>query len=203
MSGQRRRWVKKDPNNQRGRIAIRYRAYPSEEQVAKGRRIGGSCRQVKNLAKEQRDLTYRYSGKSPTYTLQTKSLKELRDDPVLAPWSAEVPAQVLQQALRDTDNGYQRFFAGETGYPRWAKRSGWVSFRDPQGVEVRRLSRRWGEVKIQGLGWVKVRMHRLLVGKRICSAAYTEEPDGKVFVSVLMERRRRGPTKARIETRAS
>ena len=41
-------------------------------------------------------------------------------------------------------------------------------------------------------------MHRPLLGSRICSATWTEEPDGKVYISVLVERHVRQPTKPRV-----
>lgn len=199
MPGERRRWKRTDPNNERGRSAVRYRAYPDAEQQVRGRRIAGSCRALKNLAKEQRDLARRFGHGRISYSAQSADLKALRDDPEIAPWLAEVPAQVLQQALRDSDTAYRRFLSGGAGYPAWARRSGWAGFRDPQDVKVRRLSRRWGEIKIQGVGWVRVRMHRPLIGSRVCSATWTEEPDGKVFISVLVERHKRRPTKPRID----
>jgi transposase len=188
-------WKKKDKNNERGYIAIRYRAYPTNEQEQKAAQIDGCCRQIKNLAKEQHDLAYRLTNKSPSYTAQTKDLKELRDDPNLAPWLSDAPSQILQQALRDRDAGYQRFFSGKARYPTWARKSSRVSFRDPQNVKVKRISRKWAEVRIQGMGWIRIRMHRPLVGNRICSATYTKEPDGKVFISILCERHKRQPTK--------
>jgi transposase len=188
-------WKKKDKNNERGHIAIRYRAYPTDEQSQKAAQIDGCCRQIKNLAKEQRDLAYRLTGKSPGYTAQTKDLKELRDDPELAPWLSSVPSQILQQALRDRDAGYQRFFSGKAKYPTWAKKSSRIGFRVPQHVEIERISRRWGEVRIQGMGWIRIRMHRPPVGSHISSATYTREPDGKAFISILCERHKRQPTK--------
>lgn len=191
----RARWKKKDQDNERGRIAIRYRAYPTPEQHQQVVRIAGSCRVVKNLAKEQRDLTHRIGTRSPSYTRQSADLKELRDDPKLAPWLAEAPSQILQQAIRDTNTAYQRFFSGLSRYPTWAKKGSRASFRDPQDVKFRRLSRRWGEVKIQGVGWIRVKVHRPLVGSRITSATVVVEPDGKMFISLLCERHKRQPTK--------
>jgi len=157
--------------------------------------IAGSCRFVKNLAKEQWDLAHRLGTRSPSYTRQSAELKELRDDPELAPWLAEAPSQILQQAIRDTNTAYQRFFSGQSSYPTWARKGSRASFRDPQYVKFRRLSRRWGEVKIQGVGWIRVRAHRAVVGSRITSATVVVEPDGKMFISVLCERHKRVPTK--------
>ena len=81
----RARW-KKDQDNERGRTAIYYRAYPTPSQMGKVMRIAGSCRFVKNLTKEQWDLAYRFGAGSPSYTRQSADLKELRNDPKLAPW---------------------------------------------------------------------------------------------------------------------
>ena len=186
---------KKDQDNERGRTAIRYRAYPTPSQMGKVMRTAGSCRFVKNLTKEQWDLAYRFGAGSPSYTRQSADLKELRNDPKLAPWLAEAPSQILQQAIRDTNTAYQRFFSGQSRYPTWARKASRTSFRDPQDVKFRRLSRRWGEVKIQGVGWIRVRAHRALVGSRITSATVTLEPDGKMFISVLCEQHKRQPTK--------
>ena len=195
MARARRGWNRKDPNNERGRYAIRYRAYPTPEQRSKARRIAGCCRLVKNLAKEQRDLSWRLCCRKLSYSEQSASLKELRDDPEVASFLKEAPMQVLQQAILDVSNAYERFLDGKAGYPTWTKRSAELSFRDPQNAYLRRLSRRWGEVKIQGVGRVRVRLHRPAVGSRICSATYVEEPDGKVFVSVLFEKRKRSPSR--------
>ncbi len=191
----RRRWKKKDPNNERGRVAIRYRGYPTSEQTGKIMRIDGSCRFVKNLAKEQRDLAHRLGVRSPSYTRQSADMKELRDDPELTPWLADAPSQILQQAIRDTDTAYHRFVSGQSWYPTWTRKGSRASFRDPQGVKFRRLSRRWGEVKIQGVDWILVKAHRPLVGSRITSATVVIEPDGKLFISLLCERHKRQPTK--------
>lgn len=151
---------------------------------------------MKNLAKEQRDLAYKFgAAHSPSYTRQSADLKELRDDLEIAPWLAEAPSQILQQAIRDTDTAYQRFFSGQSRYPTWTRKGNRASFRDPQDVKFRRLSRRWGEVKIQGVGWIRVKAHRPLVGSRITSATVVIEPDGKMFISLLCQRHKRQPAK--------
>ncbi len=181
----------------RGRVATRYRAYPSSEQFVLIKRFGGSVRYIKNRAKEQRDKAWEGQHKRISYTKQSKWVLAYRKGPE-APWLAEVPAQVLQQAVRDTDGAYKAFLEGRAGYPDWQRRSGWYSFRDPQGAKYRRTSKCWGEVKVQGLGWVRVRHHRPLVGKSVKSATVVMEPDGKVFVSILTDKHKRAPTKPKV-----
>ncbi len=191
---------RRDPHNQRGRRGMRLRAYPSGEMRQRGRQISGCCRAVKNIAKEQRDTAWGVFGESVSYVDQTRALKELRDDGELAPWLKTAPSQVLQQALYDLNDAYRRFFRGESGHPTWVKRSGGYKWRDPQGVKLHRVSKRWGEVKLQGMGWVKVRLHRAPVGTRICSATYEEEPDGSCWVTLLVEVHKRVPTKPKVES---
>ncbi|MHB1553232.1 MAG: RNA-guided endonuclease InsQ/TnpB family protein [Acidimicrobiales bacterium] len=188
---------RRDPHDQRGRRGTKLRVYPDEEVRQRGRQIAGCCRLVKNLAKEQRDTAWGIFKERVGYVEQTSFLKELRDTEAYA-YLKTAPSQVLQQALRDTDDAYRRFMKGESGYPTWTKRSGGYRFRDPQGVKLRRTSKRWGEVKLQGMGWVKVRLHRSLVGTRICSATYEEEPDGTVWVTLLTEVHERRPTKPKV-----
>ncbi len=184
---------------QRGRSANKYRAYPTDEQFVLVKCFGGSCRFVKNLGKEQRDTAWRYGEHSLSYATQSKEILALRNDPEYGTWLSKVPAQVLQQALLDLNGAYQNFFDGIAGYPTWTKHSGWYSFRDPQDVKLRVLSRRWAEVKIQGLGWMRTRYHRPIRGTAIKSATVVMEPDGKVFVSLLTEYHRRQPTKPLVE----
>ncbi|MHB8289860.1 MAG: RNA-guided endonuclease InsQ/TnpB family protein [Acidimicrobiales bacterium] len=179
----------------RGRTANRYRAYPTDEQFVLIKRFGGSCRFVKNLGKEQRDLAWKYGRHSLSYSVQSKEILALRHDPEYGTWLSEVPAQVLQQALADLNRAYQNFFDGLAGYPEWTRHTGWYSFRVPQHVELRVISPRFTEVKIQGLAWIKIRYHRPTRGSAIKSATVVMEPDGKVFVSLLTEFHRRQPTK--------
>ncbi|MHB1524972.1 MAG: RNA-guided endonuclease InsQ/TnpB family protein [Candidatus Dormibacteria bacterium] len=180
--------------------ARRYRAYPTPVQRAKAVRIAGCCRFVANLAIEQRHDAYQITGRSPGYVRQCADLRELRNDPELTPWLKEAPMQALQQALKDVEKAYKRFFAGQARYPRFHSKDRGASFRAPQDVDVRKLSERWGEVRLLGLGWVRVRLHRPLIGRRVTSATLTIEPDGKMFVSILCERRDRRPTKPLSET---
>lgn len=174
--------------------ARRYRLYPGDKQALAMRQHLGACRVVFNLAVEQRGLAYRFTGSSPGYSRQCRDLKALRDDPSIAPWLSETPAQLLQQALRDADWAFERFFAGRAGYPRFKTKSGENTFRDPQGVYVKRLSRRWGTVKIQGVGLIRFRWHRAPVG-RIKHATVILESDGTWWVALTCEvrNRRRAP----------
>jgi putative transposase len=71
---------------------------------------------------------------------------------------------VQQQALRDFAQAMSNFFAGTHGRPTWRKAGRNEGFRvtGQRGKQwdVRRVSRRWGEVRIPKVGWVRFRWSR-------------------------------------------
>lgn len=145
-------------------VGHKYRLYPSATQQEHLAVFSGARRFVFNLALEQRELGYKLTGQSIRYTNQAKQLKALRDDPDLAGWLKDVPAQILQQALRDLDTAFTRFFRGQGRYPKYKRKGAHESFRVPQHVSVRKLNRKWSEVKLPRVGWVKYRDSRAFNG---------------------------------------
>jgi transposase len=51
-------------------------------------------------------------------------------------WRSDVPAQALQQSLKDLDQAYINFFKDRADSPVFRKKSKKDSFRIPQGFEV-------------------------------------------------------------------
>ena len=88
--------------------AYRYRIYPDEAQQLLLRRTFGCCRLVYNLALQQR-RDFGRKGRSIRYNSAANELKALKID---AAFLKETPHHCLQQALRDLDDGFQRFFVG-------------------------------------------------------------------------------------------
>ena len=74
------------------------------------RQYVGACRAVYNTALEQRITAYETLGVSVSYKSQASDLKELRDDPEVAPWLQDIPSQILQQSLKDISSAYSNFF---------------------------------------------------------------------------------------------
>lgn len=144
--------------------ARRYRLYLTPDQEARAAATAGACRAVFNAALEQRQSAYRLTGRSPGYTSQCRDLTDARRE---IEWLAEAPAQALQQSLRDLNGAFERFFAGQGRYPRFRSKGARESFRLPQGrdIAVRRLNRRWGEVRLAKLGWSRFRFTRPVGGQ--------------------------------------
>lgn len=83
-------------------------------------------------------------------------------------WLAEDRiAQSLQQTLRDLDTAYRPWLRGEGGRPRFKRKGAGESFRLPQGrdLPVRKLNRRWAEVRLPKLGWCRFRLTRPIGGE--------------------------------------
>lgn len=130
------------------------------EQEAYAERVGSLCGYVWNIGLEQR-REYRRRGAFIGWAQQCRELTEAKAE---HSWLAEAPSHCLQQALLDLDRACKKHGAFKVGW-RSAKR--WPpSFRfpDPVKIDMRRLNRRWGEVKLPRFGWVRFRWTRSLGG---------------------------------------
>ncbi len=154
----------------------RYRLYPTpaQEEVLLGH--CAHARYVWNLAVEQRSW-WQPGRPAPGYTEQCRQLTDAR---AASPWLAAGSVIVQQQALRDFHAAYTCWFASlgqwRTRYtttppdqwqappspPSWRKRGRSEGFRivAVNARQVRRLNRRWGQVAVPKLGWVRFRWSR-------------------------------------------
>jgi putative transposase len=166
-------------------IGRKYKLYPSQAQGERMTSWGHTRRAIYNLGLEQRQLAWRLCRRTLWSTTQCHDLTELRN---ALDWVADPPAQMLQQALRDLDQAYRNWWNPNhpAGSPRFEKRSSILRFRLPgQAIQLRHLNRRWSEVKIPKLGWVKFRRSRPLDGA-IRNATCTYKA-GVWYVSVAVE----------------
>jgi putative transposase len=155
----------------------RYRLYPTPAQEAA---LLGHCahaRFVWNLAVEQRSWWKPGGQPAPGLTEQCRQLTEAR---AAFPWLAEGSVIVQQQALRDFHAAWANWYSALTRWrnratrppseehpshpspPSWRKHNVTEGFRivamEPR--DARRLNRRWGEVQVPKLGWVRFRWSR-------------------------------------------
>jgi putative transposase len=154
----------------------RYRLYPTpaQEEVLLGH--CAQARYVWNLAVEQRSW-WQPGRPAPGFAEQCRQLSEAR---AAYSWLAAGSVIVQQQALRDFHAAYASWFAALRGWrsrsakfppderpappspPSWRKRGRREGFRiiavRPQ--DVQRVNRRWGQVLVPKLGWVRFRWSR-------------------------------------------
>lgn len=132
-----------------------FRLYPTLEQSAQMAQIAGACRFVYNLALEQRRAWYR-PGRKFSFVSQCRELTALRAE---VDWLRSCPAQTLQQALKDLDRAYQNWWSGRAAAPTPRKKGVNDNFRfpDPLSIKVERTGSSSGRVKLQKLGWIRLR----------------------------------------------
>jgi putative transposase len=123
-----------------------------------------TCRAVWNLALAQRQFVWSQRRKTLRAVEQCRHLTHARAE---LSWLADLPAQSAQQVLRHLDTAYDNWWSPEhpAERPRFKKRRTGLSVSFPgQAVAVRRLNRRWAQVWLPKLGWVRFRLSRPLGG---------------------------------------
>jgi hypothetical protein len=99
--------------------ANKYCADPSPYQAQAMGQWVGACRHEYNHTLERRQYEYRNYGFSLAYVSQAKELTGRR---AAVDWLDFAPVHALQNALRDLDEAFSRFFKGIAGYPKPRKK---------------------------------------------------------------------------------
>jgi putative transposase len=147
------------------RKSFRYKLYPTKKQeIALAEQLS-EARRLYNGALAERKDAYKTVGISINYYDQANQLKEIRnnDDLKLANFSA------CQDVLRRVDKTYQAFFArikrGEkAGFPRFKSANQFDSYTFPSYGDGCKL-RPDGRLYLQGIGCIKVKLHRPVDGQ--------------------------------------
>jgi putative transposase len=131
---------------------------PSIEQTAVLVEHCRHARFVWNLAVEQQQH-WKPGRHAPNYGEQCAQLTEARAE---FDWLAAGSHVVQQQALRDFAQAMRNFFNGSHRRPTWRKASRHEGFRQVgfKPRQLKRLSRRYGQVRIPKVGWVRFRWTR-------------------------------------------
>ena len=140
----------------------RYRLLPTPAQQAVLRDHCGHARYVWNLAVEQHSHWRPGRKGAPGYLEQCRQLTQARAE---HPWLREGSQTVQQQALCDYAQAMAAFFdpANPAGRPSWRKAGRDEGFRivgRGRQWDVRRVSRKAGQVWVPKAGWVRFRWSR-------------------------------------------
>ena len=140
----------------------RYRLLPTPAQEAVLRDHCGHARYVWNLAVEQHAHWHPGRKGAPGYLEQCRQLTAARAE---NPWLAAGSQTVQQQALRDFAQAMAAFFdpGNPAGRPSWRKAGRDEGFRIVgRGTQwdVRRVSRKVGQVWVPKAGWARFRWSR-------------------------------------------
>ncbi|MGI5231542.1 RNA-guided endonuclease InsQ/TnpB family protein [Actinoallomurus sp. CA-142502] len=140
---------------------MRFRLQPTPAQEAALLEHCAHARYVWNLAVEQHQHWRPGRVSAPGHMAQSRQLTEARK---AFAWLAAGSQTVQQQALRDFAQAMTNFFAGTHRRPTWRKAGMHEGFRivGQRGNhwDVRRLSRKVGQVRVPKVGWVRFRWSR-------------------------------------------
>jgi putative transposase len=143
-------------------MSSRYRLNPAPAQEAVLRDHCGHARYTWNLAVEQHSHWHPGRTSAPGYLEQCRQLTAARAG---HPWLAAGSQTVQQQALRDFTQAMTAFFdpANPARRPSWRKAGRDEGFRivgRGRQWDVRRVSRKVGQVWVPKAGWVRFRWSR-------------------------------------------
>jgi putative transposase len=173
---------------------FQYRLYPTAEQAEAMARTAGVVRLIYNLALEQRQVfgPRRYGG--TRHKLGAKSLSaELSALRKEINWIGAVSQTAQNQALLDLDKAFVNFFEGRAGYPKPRKKFQDDTFRQVgREIDVQMLNKKWGQVKLPKIGWVRLRVTRPLDGD-IRSATVRREAGGQWTISISCRTEKKVP----------
>ena len=165
----------------------------TNQQVTLCKKHAGAARWAYNWGLRRRQEVYKAEGRSIWSMELHRELNVLKQTEI--PWMYEVSKTTPQEALRDLDNAFRRFFRrcqlkregkwkGELGYPQFkTRRTGLGSFRLTGSIHVYEAA-----VELPRLGRVRLKERGYLPtgAVKILSATVSEEA-GRWFVSVQVE----------------
>ncbi len=162
------------------RQAFKFELMPNGHQTRNLRQFAGSCRFVYNKALALNAARYEKKEKRLGYTKLCAWLPNWKKE---HEFLSDVPAQALQQALKNLERAYTNFFQKRADYPKFKKKGQRESFRIPQGFEVDNQN---GRIKLPKLGWMRYRKSQDILGEP--RSVTVSESAGKWFVSIQTER---------------
>ncbi|MBI9047617.1 MAG: transposase [Anaerolineaceae bacterium] len=160
--------------------AYKFRLYPNREQSISLVVQFGHARFVYNFFLAERKRVYKDTGKGLSYNATAGLLKDLKSI-VEFGWLKDADSQVLQQALMNLRDAYNRFFKKQNGYPKFKSRKSKQSIRYPQ-----RFRFDGKHTYLPKVGWGKTKFHRQMEGTAK-SITVSKTKTGKYFVSILCE----------------
>ncbi|HTF59725.1 MAG TPA: transposase, partial [Actinomycetes bacterium] len=149
------------------RRAYRFQLRPTTRQHVALERCLASHRELYNAALQERRDAWRLRRTGVSYGDQSAQLKEIRQvRPDVAVWSFSSQQATLRRLNRAFAGFYRRVQAGETpGYPRFKPAHRFDSVEWPKDGDGCRWQPDTRRVYLQGLGQVKVAVHRQVAGR--------------------------------------
>ncbi|MCJ0124448.1 IS200/IS605 family element RNA-guided endonuclease TnpB [Clostridioides difficile] len=159
--------------------AYKFRLYPNKKQQELINKTFGCCRFVYNKYLAKRIDVYKNNKETFTYKQCSSDLTNLKKE---LKWLKEPDKFSLQNALKDLDNAYKKFFKEKAGFPKFkSKKINRFSYKT--NFTNGNIMYCGQHIKLPKLGMVKVRDKQVPKG-RILNATISKEPSGRYYVSL-------------------
>lgn len=160
--------------------ALKMRIYPDDNQKTKIDKTIGSCRFVYNHMLDRNQKVYKRRNEHLSYNTMQNLLPVMKK---YFPWLKETDSQALQQACRQLDTAYKKFFSKKTGFPKFkSKKKCKASYTTTCKVTIDYLPSE-KMVKLPFLGWMKCSDNRVLKNYDF-KYATVSRVNGKYYVSI-------------------
>lgn len=164
--------------------AYKYRIYPTSQQEASLARSFGCARWFWNYALNLCQETYKNTGKGLSRGYIQGLLPALKKE---YEWLKDPYSQCLQVVALNLSTAYKNFFDKRAMLPRFKSKHGRQSISYPQNVKFDKDS-----INLPKIGLVYCQRHRNFEGD-IKTVTVSRNPDGKYFVSVLVDNGQANP----------
>ena len=165
---------------------------PTREQIAKINRTIGTCRYLYNFYlahnKELYDKGEKFmSAKSFSVWLNNEYIPDNQDKS----WIKEVSSKAAKQSLENANRAFSSFFKGQSGFPRFKKKSNQdvkMYFVKTDAKAVIRCERH--RIKIPTLGWVRLKEKGYIPTTKqgyVIKSGTVSCKAGRYYVSVLID----------------
>ena len=165
---------------------------PTQEQIVKINKTIGTCRYLYNFYlahnKELYDKGEKFmSAKSFSVWLNNEYIPDNQDKS----WIKEVSSKAAKQSLENANRAFSRFFKGQSGFPRFKKKSNQdvkMYFVKTDAKAVIRCERH--RIKIPTLGWVRLKEKGYIPTTKqgyVIKSGTVSCKAGRYYVSVLID----------------
>jgi len=157
----------------------KYRLYPDREQRRRLRKTLVLCKNLYNVALDQRRTSWASDRQKVSYRDQANELKDVKSK---HPEYRLVHSQVLQDVLRRLDKSFRIFFKTKHGYPRFKSKRAYSSIIYPQsgfGIVD-------GRLRLSKIGNIRIVLHRELAGE-VKTLTVKATADGNWFAYFTVE----------------
>lgn len=159
--------------------AYKFRIYPNKKQQELINKTFGCCRFVYNRYLSKRIEVYKNNKETFTYKQCGSDLTNLKKE---LEWLKEPDKFSLQNALKDLENAYKKFFKENSGFPKFkSKKTNRFSYRTNFTNGNIQYCGRY--IKLPKIGMVKIKDKKIPQGW-ILNATISQEPSGKYYVSL-------------------